>query len=59
LTTGEIGAHFAEIYGASVTKERLRYSYHEFGGGVWIELVHISFQAELSSWIAETLEAGR
>jgi hypothetical protein len=32
-----------------------RYSYHPFAGGLWIELVHTSFQAQLSGWIADTL----
>jgi hypothetical protein len=30
----------------------LRYSYHRFGGGSWLELVHPSFEADLTGWIA-------
>jgi hypothetical protein len=32
-----------------------RFSYHPFAGGLWIELVHTSFKAELADWIADTL----
>ena len=32
-----------------------RYSYHPFGGGMWIELVHTSFKVQLADWIADTL----
>jgi hypothetical protein len=32
-----------------------RFSYHPFAGGLWIELVHASFKAELADWIADTL----
>jgi hypothetical protein len=32
-----------------------RFSYHSFAGGLWIELVHTSFKAELTDWIADTL----
>jgi hypothetical protein len=32
-----------------------RFSYHAFAGGLWIELVHTSFQAQLADWIADTL----
>lgn len=34
----------------------LRYSYHRFGGGLWLELVHPSFEADLTGWIAKTLD---
>jgi hypothetical protein len=37
----------------------VRYSYHQFGGGLWIELVHTSFEEDLTDWIAETLDEGR
>ena len=36
----------------------LRYSYHGFGGGLWLELVHPSFEADLTGWIAKTLDDG-
>jgi hypothetical protein len=36
----------------------LRYSYHRFGGGLWLELVHPSFEADLTGWIAKTLDDG-
>jgi hypothetical protein len=49
----------ARVHAQESEGRPMRYSYHEFGGGLWIELVHTSFQAELSSWIAETLEEGR
>ena len=32
-----------------------RFSYHPFAGGLWIELVHTSFKAQLADWIADTL----
>ena len=32
-----------------------RFSYHPFAGGLWIELVHTSFKAQLTDWIADTL----
>jgi Glyoxalase/Bleomycin resistance protein/Dioxygenase superfamily len=32
-----------------------RFSYHPFAGGLWIELVHTSFKAQLADWIAGTL----
>lgn len=32
-----------------------RFSYHPFAGGLWIELVHTSFKAQLEGWIADTL----
>ena len=32
-----------------------RYSYHPFAGGLWIELVHTSFRAQLADWIDDTL----
>ena len=34
----------------------LRYSYHRFGRGLWLELVHPSFEADLTGWIAKTLD---
>jgi catechol 2,3-dioxygenase-like lactoylglutathione lyase family enzyme len=37
----------------------VRYSYHQFGGGLWIELVHTSFEEDLTDWIAQTLDEGR
>ncbi len=36
----------------------LSYSYHRFGGGLWLELVHPSFEADLTGWIAKTLDDG-
>lgn len=32
-----------------------RFSYHPFSGGLWIELVHTSFKAQLADWTADTL----
>jgi len=36
----------------------LRYSYHRFGGGLWLELVHPSFEADLTGWIAKPWTTG-
>jgi hypothetical protein len=33
----------------------VRFSYHPFASGLWIELVHTSFKSELAGWIAATL----
>jgi hypothetical protein len=45
----------ARVHDAGGDGRPLRYSYHPSGGGLWIELVHTSFQADLDSWIANTL----
>ena len=46
LTTGEISAHFAEIYGASVSKET-------------ISRITDKVVAEMTEWSARPLDAGR
>lgn len=32
----------------------MRYSYNQTPSGLWVELVHTSFRADLTSWIAST-----
>ena len=46
LTTGEISAHFAEIYGASVSKET-------------ISRITDTVVAEMQDWAARPLDGGR
>ena len=46
LTTGEISAHFAEIYGASVSKET-------------ISRITDRVVAEMQDWAARPLDGGR
>jgi transposase-like protein len=46
LTTGEIAAHFAEIYGASVSKET-------------ISRITDKVVAEMNEWTNRPLDAGR
>jgi Glyoxalase/Bleomycin resistance protein/Dioxygenase superfamily len=43
--------HAPDIEGAP-----MRFSYHQTSSGLWIELVHTRFKAELADWIAATLE---
>jgi len=45
----------ARVLDAGPDGRPARYSYHPFAGGLWIELVHTSFRAELTGWIADTL----
>jgi hypothetical protein len=45
----------ARVHDIGPDGQAARYSYHPFAGGLWIELVHTSFQAQLSGWIADTL----
>jgi Glyoxalase/Bleomycin resistance protein/Dioxygenase superfamily len=45
----------ARVHDASPDGRPARFSYHPFAGGLWIELVHTSFKAQLADWIADTL----
>ena len=45
----------ARVHDAGRDGRPPRFSYHPFAGGLWIELVHTSFKAELADWIADTL----
>jgi hypothetical protein len=45
----------ARVHDAGGDGRPPRFSYHPFAGGLWIELVHTSFKAELADWIANTL----
>ena len=45
----------ARVYDAGPDGRPVRFSYHPFGGGFWIELVHTSFRSQLADWIADTL----
>ena len=45
----------ARVHDAGPDGRPVRFSYHPFGGGLWIELVHTSFKPQLADWIAETL----
>jgi catechol 2,3-dioxygenase-like lactoylglutathione lyase family enzyme len=42
----------AEVTADSSGGRPLRYSYHRFAGGLWLELVHTSFAADLAAWTA-------
>jgi Glyoxalase/Bleomycin resistance protein/Dioxygenase superfamily len=44
----------ARVRDAAAGGRPARFSYHPFAGGLWIELVHTSFKAELASWIASS-----
>jgi len=46
LTTGEISAHFAEIYGASISKET-------------VSRITESVIAEMQDWVSRPLDSGR
>lgn len=45
----------ARVHDAGPDGRAARFSYHPFGGGLWIELVHTSFKPQLAGWIADTL----
>jgi Glyoxalase/Bleomycin resistance protein/Dioxygenase superfamily len=45
----------ARVHDAGQDGRPARFSYHPFAGGLWIELVHTSFKAQLADWIADTL----
>jgi hypothetical protein len=45
----------ARVHDAGRDGRPARYSYHPFAGGLWVELVHTSFRAQLAGWIADTL----
>jgi hypothetical protein len=45
----------ARVHDAGRDGRPARFSYHPFAGGLWIELVHTSFKAQLADWIADTL----
>lgn len=45
----------ARVHDAGPDGHPARFSYHPFAGGLWIELVHTSFKAQLADWIAGTL----
>jgi hypothetical protein len=45
----------ARVHDAGPAGRPARFSYHGFGGGLWIELVHTSFKQDLAGWIADTL----
>lgn len=45
----------ARVHDAGGDGRPARFSYHPFAGGLWIELVHTSFKAQLADWIADTL----
>jgi hypothetical protein len=44
----------ARVHDAGPDGRPARYTYHPFAGGLWIELVHTSFRAQLADWIAQT-----
>jgi hypothetical protein len=46
----------ARVHAPESPGSPMRFSYHEFGGGLWVELVHTSFRQQLSDWIGETLD---
>jgi Glyoxalase/Bleomycin resistance protein/Dioxygenase superfamily len=52
----EVAGMRARVHAEEKPDAPMRYSYHEFGGGLWIELVHTSFRAQLADWIGETLD---
>jgi hypothetical protein len=43
----------AEVHADGSGARPIRYSYHRFAGGLWLELVHTSFAADLAAWTAE------
>ena len=45
----------ARVHDAGRGGQPARFSYHPFAGGLWIELVHTSFKAQLADWITDTL----
>ena len=46
----------ARVHAQESPEHPMRFSYHESGGGLWIELVHTSFRQQLNDWVGETLD---
>jgi hypothetical protein len=49
----------ARVYHDAGGAHPMRFSYHELAGGLWLELVHTSFAAQLADWILEPRNRSR